>query len=120
VLLGVSRLPLVHARVEVVASHGEGIVTVMVDELRVWPHAHHRCFMKGSAHLTADTLDELHAFAAAIGMKRSWFQDHPLAPHYDLSPSRHALALQHGAVLVSAREQARARIAQRAARRAAL
>lgn len=91
-------------------------MTVMVDELRTWPHARHCCFMQGSAHLTADTLDELHAFATIIGMKRVWFQNHPLCPHYDLSPSRHALALQHGAVLVSARDQARARIAQRAQR----
>lgn len=26
-------------------------------------------------HLTADTLDELHAFAARLGLKRVWFQD---------------------------------------------
>jgi hypothetical protein len=79
---------------------------VMVDELKVWPHARHRCFLGGSAHLTADTLDELHAFAASIGLKRSWFQDHALCPHYDLSPRRHAAALAAGALFVSAREQA--------------
>ena len=89
----------------------------MVDELKVWPHAKHRCFMKGSAHLTADTLDELHAFATLIGMKRAWFQDHVLCPHYDLSPARHALALTKGAVFVSARDQARVRIAARATRK---
>lgn len=82
-------------------------MTVYVDELRVWPNARHRCFKSGSAHLTADTLDELHAFAARIGMKRAWFQNHTVAPHYDLSPSRHALALSLGAVLVPMREQIR-------------
>lgn len=38
-----------------------------------------------SCHLTADTLDELHAFAAKIGLKRSWFQVSKSGiPHYDL------------------------------------
>lgn len=89
-------------------------MTVMVDELRVWPHARHRCFMKGSAHLTTDgSIDELHAFAAKLGLKRSWFQPHWSAPHYDLSPAKHALALELGATFVSAREQARVRIEKR-------
>jgi hypothetical protein len=86
---------------------------VMVDELKAWPHARHSCFLSGSAHLTADTLEELHAFAKRIGLKREWFQDHPLCPHYDISPKRHAAALVAGAILVSAREQAlRRRVAR--------
>jgi hypothetical protein len=90
-------------------------VTVLVDDLRVWPHARHRCFQNGSAHLTVvdASIDELHAFAARLGLKRSWFQDHVLAPHYDLSPAKHALALKLGAVYRSARDQARDRIAKR-------
>ncbi len=84
-------------------------MTVRVDEIKVWP-TKIACFKNGSCHLTADTLDELHAFAAKIGMKRSWFQDHPTAPHYDLTPKRRDLALRIGAVFVSAREQAIKRI----------
>lgn len=92
-------------------------MSVMVDELVVWPHARHNCFKKGSAHLTADTLDELHAFAAKLGLKRSWFQNHPLAPHYDLSPAKRELALKLGAEFITARTQALARIEKRKAQK---
>ena len=90
----------------------------MVDDVRVWSHAKHRCFKKGSAHLTSDaesleSLEELHAFAARLGLKREWFQDHFIAPHYDLSPAKHALALHLGAKYVPQIEQARARRAKR-------
>jgi hypothetical protein len=83
-------------------------MAVMVDELRRWPTSI-RCFKAGSCHLTADTLEELHAFAARLGLRRSWFQDHPRLPHYDLTKSRREQALQLGAVFVGAREQIRAR-----------
>lgn len=87
-------------------------MTIYVDEIRMWPHARHRCFKSGSAHLTADTVEELHAFAGRLGMKRSWFQ--PLSsPHYDLSPNKHTEALRLGAVFVPARVQARHRLALR-------
>jgi Protein of unknown function (DUF4031) len=33
-----------------------------------------------------DQLDELHAFAASIGLRRSWFQDKPWpCAHYDVT-----------------------------------
>jgi hypothetical protein len=83
-------------------------MTVMVDELRQWGRARHRCFAKGSSHLMADTVDELHAFAARLGLKREWFQDHHMHPHYDLSPNKRAQALRLGAKFVPAMEQARA------------
>lgn len=53
-----------------------------------------------SCHLFTDTLelDELHRVAAAIGMRRSWFQDRGSAPHYDLVASRRAAAVAAGAV----------------------
>ena len=87
---------------------------IMVDELRRWPHARHRCFRQGSSHLTTDgSIEELHAFAEKIGMHRDWFQEHPLASHYDLSPARRVRAVKAGAVEVSAREQARRRVAAR-------
>ena len=96
-------------------------MTVMVDQLVAWPVAAkagaRHVFGNGrqSCHLTADSLDELHAFALRIGLKRAWFQDHPSAPHYDLTPSRRAKALAAGAVFVSSRDQARARLRARAA-----
>lgn len=95
-------------------------MTVMVDDLRVWDHAKHRCFKSGSAHLTTDaeSLDELHEFAARLGLKRAWFQNHFIAPHYDLSPAKHVLALQLGSKYVSALDQARARRAKRGGRSA--
>ncbi|MEJ7730498.1 MAG: DUF4031 domain-containing protein [Polyangiaceae bacterium] len=94
-------------------------MTIMVDELQVWPHAQHRCFKAGSCHLTTDgDLEELHAFAARIGMRRAWFQDHPTAPHYDLTPAKRAAAVAAGAVEVSGREQARWRMERRRAAKA--
>lgn len=90
-------------------------MSVYVDECIVWPGAK-GIFAKGSCHLTADTLEELHAFAAKIGMRRSWFQDHKLCPHYDLTPARRAVAVKLGAIEEGAMEGARRR---RAARKAA-
>jgi hypothetical protein len=80
-------------------------MTVYVDELQVWSHAKHRCFFNGSAHLEADTLEELHAFAKKLGLKREWFQPRS-SPHYDLSPAKHAMALMRGARFRSSREWA--------------
>lgn len=52
------------------------------------------------SHLQADTLEELHAFADSIGLRRSWFQagSRPEAAHYDVSESKRAEALRLGAV----------------------
>jgi hypothetical protein len=87
-------------------------VTVYVDELRRWAPTQIRCFRAGSAHMTADALEELHAVAARIGLRREWFQDGRI-PHYDLTASRRLRALAAGAVFVPAKEQARRRIAAR-------
>ena len=52
------------------------------------------------SHMTTDgPIEELHAFAAKIGMRRAWFQNHPKHPHYDLVPSRRQRALQYGAIV---------------------
>ena len=58
------------------------------------------CRATSWCHLIADTLPELHAMAAAIGMRPEWFQASPPAsvPHYDLVPSRRADAVRLGAV----------------------
>ncbi|KVP56193.1 hypothetical protein WJ91_17825 [Burkholderia ubonensis] len=50
-------------------------------------------------HMVADTPDELHAFAARLGLKRSWFQIASVYPHYDVTISVRTRALQMGAVL---------------------
>jgi hypothetical protein len=55
-------------------------------------------------HMFADSLEELHAMASAIGMKRTWFQDKPGFPHYDLVASKRAKAVALGAVEVDGRE----------------
>ena len=53
-------------------------------------------------HMWADGDDEeLHKFAAGLGLKRSWFQVSTgwgEFRHYDISPHKRALALRKGAV----------------------
>ncbi len=55
-----------------------------------------------SSHLLSDEVDltELHRIAQAGGMKRSWFQDHPDHPHYDIAASRYAGIVAAGAIEV--------------------
>lgn len=57
-----------------------------------------------SCHLIADTLEELHTFAASIGMRRAWFQNDSRLPHYDLNSKRRGVAVRQGAVQLSRRE----------------
>jgi len=57
-----------------------------------------------SCHLVADTLDELHAFAAQLGLRRSWFQDRRKLPHYDLTPGMRRKAVAAGAVELSIKD----------------
>ena len=51
---------------------------------------------KYACHMIADTLEELHAMALAIGMKIEWFQPGSF-PHYDLLRPRRAAAVKLGA-----------------------
>jgi hypothetical protein len=77
---------------------------VYIDELLIrgaWRYG-------ASCHLLPEThaprhLEELHRFAAAIGMKREWFQSGRW-PHYDLTKSRRAVAVRQGAVQCTTRE----------------
>lgn len=92
-------------------------MTVYVDDARIAATVGRH--VSTWSHLFADTQDELHAFAARLGLRRSWFQDpvqvgKPIKArpgsraaqnwHYDLTEGkrRHAVAL--GAVEVTARE----------------
>lgn len=76
-------------------------MTVYVDDLTNWGWKL-RGRTVASCHMFTDSveLDELHAMAERIGLKRAWFQEHRLAPHYDLTPSRRADAVAFGAVEV--------------------
>jgi hypothetical protein len=63
------------------------------------------------SHLTADTQEELHEFAARLGLRREWFQPgRPLGGqpspfwHYDLTAGKRAQALRLGARAVSWRD----------------
>lgn len=90
-------------------------MAVYVDALQVWPNAR-GIFLAGSCHLAADTLDELHEFAARLGMRRSWFQPgRGRHPHYDLVKSRRDRAVALGAIEVSGRDLVLVWRAQRAA-----
>lgn len=54
-------------------------------------------------HLLADSLEELHAMADRLGLKRAWFQPGS-TPHYDLCLSKRELAIQYGAIPIDRRE----------------
>jgi hypothetical protein len=54
-------------------------------------------------HMIADTVEELHSMADAIGMRRAWFQPKSF-PHYDVSLSRRKLAVERGARCLTQRE----------------
>lgn len=57
------------------------------------------------SHLVADTLDELHAMAQRLGLKRSWFQvSRSGMPHYDICQSKREQAIRFGAVEIDRRK----------------
>jgi hypothetical protein len=57
-------------------------------------------------HLLADDIDELHGFAARLGISRASYQGPPktAAPHYDLTGFERARALALGAKPCSRQE----------------
>ncbi|HSR64308.1 MAG TPA: DUF4031 domain-containing protein [Xanthomonadaceae bacterium] len=61
------------------------------------------------AHLMADSLDELHAFAARLGLRREKFQDKTSGAHYDVPAPLREEALRLGAIAIS-RHRDRARM----------
>jgi hypothetical protein len=69
-------------------------MAVYVDKLRNWGWK-----LGPSSHLITDgPNEELHAFAAKLGLRRSWFQPAASGLHYDLTASKRALAVRFGAV----------------------
>ncbi|MEJ8574392.1 DUF4031 domain-containing protein [Microbaculum marinum] len=75
-------------------------MAVYVDEA-IW-HWHGRNW----CHLLADSEDELHRFAAQLGIHRSSYQGPPRTakPHYDLTAWERRLALSRGAVACTRHE----------------
>lgn len=72
-------------------------MTVYVDDMQL-PARVGRLKARWS-HLMADTDEELHTFAARLGLKRSWHQKPGTAiSHYDVTESRRQEALLLGAV----------------------
>jgi hypothetical protein len=57
-------------------------------------------------HMIADNVIELHDFAMALGLKRTWFQDSPPAsfPHYDVAKGMSERAVLMGAKRVGRKE----------------
>ncbi len=55
-----------------------------------------------ACHMVSDTfdLDELHAFAERLKLKRSWFQKGKRLPYYDLTVGKRKQAVSLGAVEV--------------------
>lgn len=51
-------------------------------------------------HMLADSVEELHAMADKLGLKREWFQNHS-TPHYDISKGKRTLAISLGAIEVN-------------------
>ncbi|MDZ4042892.1 MAG: DUF4031 domain-containing protein [Eubacteriales bacterium] len=65
-------------------------------------------YLDTKGHLMSDqSIDELHAFAQDIGLRREWFQD-KVIPHYDLTSERMRTKAQAaGARLVTERDTVR-------------
>jgi hypothetical protein len=59
---------------------------------------------KARFHMTADSLDELHAFASTIGVRPCWFHRGSKYPHYDITAPQRDTAIAAGARAVTSRE----------------
>ncbi len=85
-------------------------MTIYVDDIVVWPSSSIKAkaqkFGNSWCHMWTDSddIEELHEFAAHIGLKRSWFQNKPIFPHYDLVVTKRELAIKNGAQLMPLRE----------------
>lgn len=66
-------------------------MTVYVDDARLSWQGRNWC------HLVADSVAELHAFAAQLGLRQEWFQDRTMYPHYDVTVNVQRRALVLGA-----------------------
>lgn len=83
-------------------------MAVYVDPNLPWPRGRN-WFWDSVSHMYADTPEELHAFAARLGLKRRWCSDRTQPGsgmlHYDLSPNKRIQAVAAGAVEVDHRHK---------------
>src|SRR5690606_25887526 len=71
------------------------LMTVYVDDaVTLWR-------VRRWAHLMADSLDELHAFAGRLGLPRRPFQNKTSGAHYDISDDMRLHAIALGAMPIS-------------------
>ena len=63
------------------------------------------------SHMIADTTAELFAMADKIGVARKWYQ----FDHFDITQTKRALAIKHGAIAVSRMQLGRMVIQRRRA-----
>ena len=75
-------------------------MTIYVDNLFLWPGKR-----REYCHLMIDkdsNLNDLHNFAASIGVGRSWFENKKgrRSPHYDINAAQRSRAIELGAVAV--------------------
>ena len=68
-------------------------MAVWVDPLKDWGWR-----LGPSCHMTADTKEELIAFAVRIGLQARWFQDDDRLWHFDLTARRRDRAVAAGAI----------------------
>jgi hypothetical protein len=84
-------------------------MTVYVDDWR--QPARVRLVNRTCSHLIVgphDDLEELHAFAARIGLRRDWFQDEPWPlAHYHVTEPKRRKAIAAGAVPITWQEAGR-------------
>jgi hypothetical protein len=79
-------------------------VTVYVDSMRM--PARVGRIQANWSHLTADTTEELLAFAAQLGLRSSWIQNpgHVWKEHFDVTDTKRVLAIELGAREITMRE----------------
>ena len=78
-------------------------MTVYIDQYPEWLGVPAK--WRGGGHLFGSDLEELHQFAADIGLQRRWFQTGKSGfPHYDLTKNKRRQAIAAGAVEVPAGE----------------
>lgn len=86
-----------------------GVQMFYVDDLYAWGKVGRHSEW---AHVMTDDLtpagrEKLHEFARRLGLRRAWFQDDPMHPHYDVTANKRALAIRLGAQAVTSAELVR-------------
>lgn len=59
---------------------------------------------KTYAHMSADSIEELHLFALSNGIKKHFFHRGSHYPHYDVTSDQQIDMIKAGAVLISSKE----------------